>query len=535
LDPERALAAEWWFWHFLLIVGVFSFVLTLTGRAGIAACSGVLLALSPSTQWWVAPGTFTTVGYGLLASSFFLRALDACGRRRLASASLAGWSLAAFVCTLYVPWMITTAIIVGLVTGSVCVAKLRFAENRRTALRGLLAVAGIAGCVTVVLSASFVLRHLEGMRAVGNTVYPGQRSAEVGGGLNPASIFGAPYDYNAFGKQTVSINGTNQSENSSGIMYLVPVVVAFFGLAVGGQKMRRSQVSTALGGVLVAGLVLFSWAVLPLPSYVGRVFLLDRVPVARVLPALSLAGILGIALLVAMVVRREAEIPRKVVVISALTFSFIQLWAVGQYRIEQATMNPWRPLLLILTLAIAIGLCFWGKPALGFFGLVSFGVFQFLNINPVQVGADAILDNPVAQMVSRVEDQLGRGVGWLTIGADIYVRGTIEAAGADFVSGISRYPDSSAWAVLDPENKFEEAWNRYAHLAFALGPPGSSPTMTSPQADVLNVTVDPCDPRLGQLNVEVIVTQDYELATCGELVTEAVWGSRRIRAYSMTP
>jgi len=535
LGPERALAAEWWVWHLLLILGVFFFLLTVTGRSGIAACAGLLLALSPSTQWWVAPGTFTTVGYGLLASAFLLRALDARGRRRFISAGLSGWSLASFACTLYVPWMITTAIIVGIVTACVCISKIRSAEDKQSAVKSLLIVIGVAGCIAAALSASFVLRHVDGMRAVSGTVYPGQRAAEVGGTLNPASIFGAPYDYNAFSKQTVVINGTNQSENSSGIMYLIPVAVAFFGLAASGCKIRRSQSFIALGGVLVAGLILFSWAVLPLPSYVGKLFLLDRVPPARVLPALSLASVLALALIAAAVARREAEIPLRVAVVSVLTFSFVQLWAVGQYRIEQVTLNPWRPLVLTLLLAAAVGLCFRGKASLGFLGLMCFGTFQFLNINPLQVGAESILKNPVSKMVSQVENQLGQDVGWLTIGADIYVRGTIEASGAEFVSGISRYPAASAWRILDMSNKFEEAWNRYAHLAFEVGPPGSSPSMTSPQADVVYVTVDPCDQRLKQLNVDVVVTQDYELPTCGRLVAETSWGARTIRAYDMAP
>lgn len=533
LGPERALAAEWWMWHALMMWGVFSFVYVVTRRSGIAACCALLLAFSPSTQWWVAPGTFTTVGYGSLCGALFIGGLDCVGRRRIGLAVLGGWAFACFICTLYVPWMITTAIVVGVVVIGVSLEFIRNSDDRRNAVRHLLVYVLIVGAVAGVLTATFVLRHTEAMRAVSQTLYPGNRAAEVGGTLNPATIFGAPFDFFAYKPQTVTINGTNQSENSAGIIYLIPATVALFGFLSAGLRALSSRISAALLSSILAGLIFMSWALLPLPSYIGRIFFLDRVPPARVLPALAFVSVLALGFVVSLVDRRDNSVRAKIVLVSVLTFGFVQLWSAGLYRVDQLPVNPWRPMLVTILVCAGIAACLFGFLRIGFGSLLIFAAIQFFHINPVQVGAEPLLKNPVSTLVKNVESEFGRKPGWLVLGGDIYVRGAIEASGARFVSGISRYPDRDTWKILDPSGRYESAWNRYAHLAFEIGDSGSEPVISTPQADVVIVRLDPCDPRLGNLRVDLVVTQNYELGSCGRLVGVEKWGDREIRAYDI--
>lgn len=531
LSPERALAAEWWTWHLLMICGIFALIYSLTRRTVIAAGCGVLLALSPSTQWWVAPGSFTTVGYGALAGAFFIEAVSKVGRQRIVYGVLAGWTFACFVCTLYIPWMITTAIVVGCVVVGVLIELARNAPSRREIARVVLGIAVVAGSIAAILIATFVLRHAEAMKAVNGTIYPGNRVAEVGGKLNPATLFGAPFDYNAFNPQTVTVNGTNQSENSAGIALLIPAAIVLFALVAAGLKILRNRTTAALTAVIVSGVILMSWALLPLPSYVGRMFLLDRVPPLRLLPTLSLVSVIAFGLVVCLVGTEDIRPRPSAVVVSILTFGFIQMWAAGLYRVEQNAINPWRPLILVGLICFAIGACLSGFVRSGLALLLGFSIVQFVQTNPVQVGADSLLKNPVSALVADVEAKVGDDIGWLTLGGDIYVRGAIEASGARFVSGISRYPNHSAWKILDPSGRFESAWNRYAHIAVEVGEPGSTPSISSPQSDVVIVTIDPCDARLRDLDVDVIVTQNFELASCGKLIGSTQWGDRTVRAY----
>jgi hypothetical protein len=534
LSPDRALAAEWWMWHLLMMCGVYTFVVAISRHRGAGTLAALVLALSPSTQWWLAPGTFTTVGYGTLAGGLLVLAVQSSHRRqKFGLAILAGWSAACMISTLYVPWIITTAIVV---TTAIAPALLHEVVSRPSRKDGLQAVGQAIGVMTVVcalLIATYVLRHSEAIRAIGETVYPGQRTSERGGTLNPATAFGSPFDYLASGPQTVNVNGTNQSENSSGILFVVPIATVFFGLLAAGRRFWNNREGRVLAGLLVGALVLVAWAFLPLPSYIGRLALLDRVPPGRLPPALSLVSAVTLGMFVSYLRNNNVRIPRTVVIVSVGVFGFIQLWAAGLYRVEVSAVNPSKPLMITVVLMAGFVLVCTQRWLLGASTFVAFGLFQAMSINPIQHGAESLLNNPVTQLIETVENSNTGDAGWLMLGGDVYVRGSIEATGVDFVSGISRYPNHATWEVLDPDHKYVDAWNRYAHLVVEAGPIGSAPVITSPQTDVVKVVLDPCDTRLGSIGVRTVITQDYQLTGCGRLLGETTWGTRVIRAYGI--
>lgn len=534
LPPDRALAAEWWVWQILMVCGVYTFVFAVTRHKAAAAISGLLLALSPSSQWWLAPGSFTTVGYGSLGAGLFVFALHTNSKKmRLALSVLSGWAIACLVASLYVPWIITTLIVLGLAVVGVVIGYLRERATRRQRIKTLGLIAAPFLATFVLFVASYVLRHTEAISDIGSTVYPGQRVGERGGTLSPATLFGGPFDYVAFGPQTVNINGTNQSENSSGVMYAVPIAVMMFGIASSTRRAFRSSGGHALLGLLCGSLALFSWALLPLPSYVGRLLLLDRVPPGRLPPGLALASVLILGVFIGLLRLRQFEISRKVRIVSLLTFGFVQFWAAGLYRVEASEVNPWKPLLISGFLIIAMWLITGRLWKVGGAILIVFASVQAIQVNPIQHGAEALLKNPVSELVEEIEDASPGQEGWVVLGGDVYVRGTIEATGVDFVSGISRYPNSETWKILDPDGRYTDAWNRYAHVVVEAGPALEPPVITSPQADVVKVALDPCDGRLQKMDVTIIVTQDFEFSACGSLIGETVWGTRTVRAYRL--
>ena len=534
LPPDRALAAEWWMWHLLMMSGIYTFVVAISQHRGAGVLASFVLALSPSTQWWLAPGTFTTVGYGTLAGGLAILAFQARERGRQVGLSvLAGWSAACMLSTLYVPWIITTTIVVGCAVLPVVVYRLFSGADDRWKMSDVVRVVGVAGAVFLVLVTSYVLRHSEAIQAIGETVYPGQRTGERGGTLNPATVFGAPFDFLAYGPQTVNINGTNQSENSSGIVFALPIAVIFFGLLTAGHKFRKNIEGLVLGGLLAGSAILAAWAFLPLPAYVGRLVLLDRVPPGRLPPAISLVSSLALGALLSYLHNNNVTVSRSIRIAAVPVFSFVQLWTAGLYRVELNEVNPWRPIFVIVLLTIGFLFVTSKRWLVGSVVLIAFGLFQTVNINPLQRGADALLENPVSQLVNKVESSSATDSGWLMLGGDVYVRGSIEATGVDFLSGISRYPNHETWEKLDPTRQYVDAWNRYAHLVVETGVPGSLPVISTPQTDVVKIVLDPCDSRLSTLGVTKIVTQDYSLAGCGTLVGETTWGSRVIRVYSI--
>jgi hypothetical protein len=534
LEPSSALAAEWWIWHALMLLGMYALVLVLTKNIGVSFLVSVLLVASPSTQWWVASGTFTTIGYGAFSAACLLKSFECQSQKiRAVLIAIAGWLSACFICTLYVPWIITTSIVLGFICSSSIAFRLIYAKQKRRELFLTLGSLGVFLAVSALFVGIFVLNHRQAITVMNSTVYPGSRTSETGGGLKMATIFGSPLDYYSWQPQTAVINGTNQSENSSGILYILPIAVLIIGFGFIRERFWRARQSVEVGATLVAGGVLLSWALIPIPSVVGKLFLLDRVPPERVLPALTFASLIALGQYLAMKLSVDTWRESSVVASAMLSFLGVSFIAASKYEVNNVELNFLNAIVLIALLSIPMFMSFFKMRTIGMIGLVAFSLLQFFNINPLQRGVAPLLENPVARKVSTIAKDFSKGDGWLLVQGDIYVRGSIEAAGVSLVSGVSRYPDYEAWKVLDPDLKYEDAWNRYGHIFVSTGEEGSDPVISSPQGDVIQVVLDPCDARLSELNVRVLVTQNLEISRCGKLIERVKWGDRTIRFYSL--
>lgn len=531
VGPDRAISSEWWTWHLLMACGVYALLTTLTRKKMISVVIAFLLLSSPSTQWWAAPGTFTTVGYGCLAAAIFIKSLDAVKTlRRGLLASLAGWLFACFVATLYIPWVITTTIIVGFIVIAVLIDAISSSTTLRRGLRKIWMPTSITGVTALAFIALYFLRHHDAIAIISRTVYPGERATETGGGISAPTVFGAPFDYFASQPQTAQVNGTNQSENSSGTFYFLPVLISSIWLFYRKNAFTSKKDRNVLIGILLAGLIFTAWLLLPVKSSVGQLLLLDRVRPIRILPAMTLVSLIALGLLLANFVSSSVAMPRKIVLCAVTFFAVIHLYALDRYSISGRTLEITQGLPVVLYLCFVLYVLLRKQLVYGSILILLYGVFQFVQVNPIQQGASPLIDNPMARLISKITQENPDLSTWFFFGGDPYVRGTLEASPINFLSGVSRYPDYNFWEVLDPKRNAENAWNRYGHIYVSAGALNSEPQIVSNSPDTIQLTLDPCDARLVALAVDAIVTQDFEIG-CHELIGTTFWGESLIRVY----
>ena len=75
--------------------------------------------------------------------------------------------------------------------------------------------------------------------------------------------------------------------------------------------------------------------------------------------------------------------------------------------------------------------------------------------------------------------------------------------GAKTINSVRFYPDVKLMSILDPNKKFEDDWNRYAHMRVTLTPDDSSMRVGSAQ-DILDISLSIHD--LQKLNVSYVLT-----------------------------
>lgn len=535
LGAEQAFAFEWWTFFGLQLLGVYALVLTLTGRVGLSALAGAIVTLSPATQWWTTPVTFTTVGYGCLATAAVLRAYRAPGlRRRLVLSVLAGLLFAAFLTTLYPPWQIGVGLVLAPIGIAAVVPDLRTGAGRRRFARSAAVVLPVTAVVAGGLFGAFVSAHRDAIDVITSTVYPGQRVAQKGGGTPVAIVMGAAFDSFSSAESFQMVNGTNQSENSSALPYLVPAALAAVVLSVR-RRLAGSRSTAPLVGSLVGAGVVAAWMLAPVPGRLGQWLLLTRVPPTRLHLPLALGGAVALALLVSHQGDSGKRLNRfEILGVVAVTAAAL-VWGARHYTVEGSGIDQGRAAVLVVVVLAGLALVLGRRPLPGLAVLALFSFWQASLINPVQDGMGALRDSDLRGAVEAVEREGPADAGWIAYSVDASVKGTLTAAGVNSLSGVSPYPDWDAWRIIDPGLAHQDIWNRYGHVSFAVAAPGAPTTFNTQSPDSFEILLDPCSPVVGRLGVRYLVSQGVEVGSCVELVAKVPHGATDVYLYRHRP
>jgi hypothetical protein len=531
----RAFAFEWWILYLALpAIGLYVLQLALGVRILTASLIALIVVLSPVVQWWTVPSTGTTIGYACLAGAALITAARArMVYSRIALAALAGWLGACLVLTLYPPWAVPMALLVGAVVIAAVAMTLPPPGARRGWWLGLLVVGAVGAVVAGALVLAFFVAHRDAFDALANSIYPGRRRS-AGGAGDLGVLLGAPFDLieSAMSNPVAEPRGLNQSEAAAGLFTLFAIATA---LVVGRRDSarpgwRRRAVLLTIVGV---GAVFVAWYLLPVPTGIGRLLLLDRVRSDRMLLPAAAASALALGIFVDTHRRPGSGLGRSRLAAGTAAFAVPTIWAGWNLDVDGRIAPRWQVLLLAAAAIAGVGLALSGR-RFGLLLLVALFAAGAAAVNPLQHGVSALVDGAGATLGRELRSQRNAGVVLNVVAApkaDLTVQGGLTASGVALVSGVNNYPNATAWRVLDPDGSSRNAWDRYNIAVWIAGPPGSRPRFDLMPPATLTVTVDPCDGSLATLGVSTVVS-DHELPhPCLEPVRTA--RRARLFAYSI--
>jgi hypothetical protein len=477
LDIERGISAEWW----ILLVGstlaVYVLLINLQIRPTLSIPLALLVGFNPGMHWWTVNASFVVTLYGCFATASILGALRA--RRRLSRivlATIGGWLFTCSVVGLYPPFQIP-------VLGALALILVVFALKSCSVVGRMEALSAIVISSTVfgILLGWFALSHRVGIQAMASTVYPGARRVNSGG-LDVVGLLGAPFDLHSSAIVAGSVNYTNQSENASTFLFVIPVVLLMLLGLVPRFRSTASQLQTVMAGWFI---LLLLWMLVPLPGFVGSWTLLDRVPPERIKPVIVVVSVILLALHMQF---HNSSVPARARFGAILVFFFLTVWVGTQYLVNDTALSAasiWRSA-LVWCLPLGAALIKFPRAGLWMIALVS--IFTAQRINPLYTSLSPITDNPVVSAMEMVDPDLDGT--WLTFSGPAQLRGVMVSTGVRTYSAPSPYPDKEFWRRFDPSGAFESTWNRYGHVRMVVG---DGPTkISNPQSDVIEVTVTPC-------------------------------------------
>jgi hypothetical protein len=513
LPLANGLAWDWWGMAAALILGSYALIYVLTGDWKWSALGSLILYGSPFFHWWYIPAPVAMVGYASGATACLIMSTRA-ERSWTRWAWVAGTVLllCCFGVHTYPPFQIPTLLVMCAVVAGHVID--RFRAGGFPWKPGLVNLV-VAGGATAVVMGAFFLTRIDTLRALANTVYPGQR--RIIGGDGPVGHLASGW-YSWVNWRTPNAIGTsvfgNASEASSFLFLGLFLLAAlpFVWRAVAGRAARDRWTIIALVTLMIVMLV---HAFVGLPTIVARVLVLDRVQESRVIIGLGIGSAL-LVVLVGMGMERAA-LPRWRRVLVGLVLAGVAggyvLKMGQQYRDAGGGLGTASLAVTVLAAVVVSGLFAW-RPTVGAAALVLVGLVLSVPVNPLYRGDDPLRPRQVLDVIER--EDAGRPAdvpdGWLTDMSDLSV--ILEANGVDDLSGVNLYPNVDAWRVLDPTGTYEQAWNRFSNTAWTFTPGLDGVVVTVPQADLLAVEVDPCLPALTELGVGHIVSSQPLEAEC---------------------
>lgn len=373
------------------------------------------------------------------------------------------------------------------------------------------------------------------------TIYPGMRTAS-GGVPNLIEWFSTGTLGTSLWHPQI-LNGSNQSELSIGFgILLIPFLYYF----VQNNWKHRSYATISSIGLLV----LVFWSAVPFPPLEFNP--LRLVPASRAAAAWTI--LLPFCLVLIWSETRSEKFEKKPIN-PKKTRTFLT------QRLDQKSLIASLITLVLLSQGVLYLKSIMGSisvPAMFFFGSVTvlgiykmFGdrqsqkmhslvVFSLMSImisapvNPLVIGAKAYFDIDISN-----DGTIDRGSIWVS--DDIRMDARLIAQGYASITGQQMYaPNREKWKLLDPEGKYENAWNRGAsYVTVNWGPPGSQISISNTANDSILIIADPCSPEFSLLEVSNIATtrslEDYSCITEIRLRGENTGDEGKFWLYEISP
>ncbi len=500
LPVEQGFAGYWWGPFLAAFLGAYAWFRLLGGRWQIAFPAALLVVAAPAAAWW-SGWQLQGLAHATAACAVVMAATRLMERRRVLAIAMAiGAALvAAGLPWFYQPWAIVAALFVGVVT---MLWGMSVADRRRN----FLIVAAVAVTVFVIESMIYLIHERAYYEALADTLYPGARRF-TGGGLEIGFLFSSFFAATVNGVDGSRIAGTNLSEFSSG--WTLTLVVAV-GLAIAGRNaLRRDPERFLVVGTILVSLAISSWSVVNW-GFLARLQPLTLVAPERVAPFIGFFGITCLVLLTGPADRwRELlgamdKEARVLVGVSALA---VTLWAISDgRRLYLPTAGGLTVLLVITTVIVLLALLLRGHAAasLGLTAIIALLITS--QVNPLTKGIGALKNSEAAQTVRAVDVDVGGQGSAIWAADDLLLVPLLNGVGVDSLSSFNDPVDQEGWRRLDPDGEYEQQWNRFAYVLFRWEPGLPSPIIESPQPDVVVVRVDPCDPALDRVRLDLIVS-----------------------------
>jgi len=458
---EYGLSWSWVLKVIVLFMVFFELGMIITKKdKGMSLLTAIWITFSPTIMWWsIWDNTAFAAGIIVLFHTYLSNK-----NLKLYQKLLIAYGMVVFICqfvyALYPAWQVPLAY---LILVFIVIDFIKYRKNLNVKDYLLMACTII---VTVLLLAYFVITSWDGIQAMMNTKYPGGR--EITGGdynferlVNYYTNFFTPY----------SNDYENPSDISAFIYPTISVVsVLIIGtiMAIKNKKLKeilKNKNNWYIYGIIGLILVLLSWMMFDWPKILDKITLFYNVQEKRAETIYEFAFVLlTIMLAKKMFDRKEKIINNNVAFIISFAVTILTYFVAK--HIQYADTFTTFKLSILLPIIFVMNYTFLSSNKNAFiYVMIIISLFAGAHVNPITIGISPITETEIAKTAVEIakNDSDAIWIGGSQINAQY-----LAANGLKVLNGINEYPNYNWVDLIDAEHKYEEVWNRYAHIVIYL-------------------------------------------------------------------
>lgn len=445
-----------WYWCskliLLVLVGFEACMIVTKKNKKIALLGSIMIAFAPAVQWWFVPHVVDVFFWGMavfvLAYHFFTSEKGL----RILWMVLLPLAVISFVLALFPSLQIS----VGLVMLALFVAcMVRDKKEITFKKKDIWRIVVVAVFAILVLGYA-IWTSKDAIVTLYSTVYPGKR-VSLGGGEGFKALF---TDLTSLTLPFKDITYSNNSEVSTFVQF-APIFLALY--PVIWKKMKRDKNMIVGNVLLVCIIVMAVFMLVGFPELLAKLTGFSYIDSFRMKLAYGLTATLFTIWGIGMISKKQI-FSKKQVLVTLLIFGFSYVCFVDTQALTY--LKFWQYLIIIAGMVI-LGYLMLSKYQKLFIGsVVILMMVAGATVNPVARGVTALTGHPLEQKIREIANE-NKDEYWLALNSIVLQQMAI-ANGARTLNAVNFYPDYEKWKLIDPDKKYDDVYNRYAHIVVSL-------------------------------------------------------------------
>jgi len=448
---SRGLSFFWMGRLIALFLISFEFGMLITNKKKLMAMVyAFMITFSPMVQWWFAiNGTVEIILFAELAIILLDKYLvDSNYKNRLIYLFGLVISAGGYLLVLYPAWQIPTAWVFLFVAIWIVLKDIKDVKIRKKDIIAII----VAMIVFILCMAYIFTKSLDTLKIILNTVYPGNRVENGGRTAFPLfkwvmNIF-LPY-------KDVLLKMSTSEEAVMFTLFPLGIIMAIYGLV----RNKHKDILTIC--LLIADAILLAYSIIGFPELLSKITLLSRTTGFR---AYFGIGILDMILLIRALSMNEKSINIFLSGILAIVLAGAIAYIAKKEEYQYITKNMFIAMFIMVSYLFFFGFRISSKFSKGLFsvGIIFVLIMAGFTVNPMRVGADDVLNSKILARVREINNKES-GI-WLVADMPYPIPEYFVMAGVPLINATNTYPHLERWRTFDEEKKYENIYNRYAHI-----------------------------------------------------------------------